>query len=119
MQAAKRAAERTASRLNVPFIDLAEEDAQSLMCKIDENVEASLWIHNIFWQQQQNVQHKQRNRWHPLMIRFALNLKYLSSGAYGAVGDLSSKRTPFQLHKGTQKDSEAERYRKGFYLQKI
>jgi len=53
----------------------------------------------IFWEQQMSYnQHKNKKgmRWHPLIIRFALNLRYLSSAAYKAVGSflaLPSKRT--------------------------
>ena len=52
-----------------------------------------------FWEQQQHynqLKDKRQMRWHPLIIRFALNLKYISSNAYRAVGNflaLPSKRT--------------------------
>ena len=53
----------------------------------------------IFWEQQMlfnKLKSKKGMRWHPLIIRFALNLRYLSSTAYKAVGNflhLPSKRT--------------------------
>ena len=42
----------------------------------------------IFWDQQKrynSTKDKRQMRWHPLVIRFALNLKYLSGTAYRAV----------------------------------
>ena len=42
----------------------------------------------IFWDQQKHynsTKDKRQMRWHPLVIRFALNLKYLSGTAYRAV----------------------------------
>ena len=55
----------------------------------------------IFWDQQKrynSLKNKQQMRWHPLVIRFALNLKYLSGTAYRAVRqsgmiNLPSERT--------------------------
>ena len=110
VQAAKRAAVRSASRLNGKLqamiekegIDLGEEDAsdmEELMGEVDESVKAKKHFRCIFWKQQQvyhSLDNKRRMRWHPLMIRFALNLKYLSNSAYRAVGNfiaLPSKRT--------------------------
>ena len=42
----------------------------------------------IFWEEQQkynSLRDKRQMRWHPLVIRFALNLKYMSTSAYRAV----------------------------------
>lgn len=42
----------------------------------------------ILWEQQKkhnSLANKKQMRWHPLVIRFTLNLKYLSSSAYKAV----------------------------------
>jgi len=78
---------------------MLHSDLEELMGEVDENVKAKKHFHNIFWNQQQaynSLGDKRRMRWHPLMIRFALNLKYLSSSAYLAVGNflaLPSKRT--------------------------
>lgn len=53
----------------------------------------------VFWEQQREYNklgNKRRIRWHPLMIRFALNLRYLSSSAYQALSNfiaLPSQRT--------------------------
>ncbi len=55
----------------------------------------------IFWEQQleyNSLANKRAIKWHPLVIRFALNLKYLSSTAYRAVREsgiikLPSERT--------------------------
>ena len=44
-------------------------------------------VQRIFWEQQNkynSVEHRQM-KWHPYMIRFALNLKYASTTAYRAV----------------------------------
>ena len=82
-----------------------EEDASDigqLIADIDgtsTQQSAKSHFQKIFWDQQSkyNSLHDKRNmRWHPLMIRFALNLKYLSSNAYRAVGSflaLPSRRT--------------------------
>ena len=53
----------------------------------------------VLWEQQLDYHtraKKQGMRWHPLIVRFALNLKYLSSNAYKAVNgfiSLPSERT--------------------------
>ena len=55
----------------------------------------------IFWDQQvhyNSLKNPKQMRWHPFMIRFALNMKYLSSSAYRAVRqsgviNLPSERT--------------------------
>lgn len=42
----------------------------------------------IFWEQQSaynRLKEKRQIKWHPLVIRFALNLKYMSTSAYRAV----------------------------------
>ena len=53
----------------------------------------------IFWDQQvkyNRLGDKRQMRWHPLMIRFALNLKYLSSSAYEAVRQTGLINLPSQ-----------------------
>lgn len=109
-QTAKRAVERNVARLNEKLkllidrdgIDLAEEDVSEfndLVDEVDETVKTRSHFQKIFWDQQRaynNLHNKRSMRWHPLMIRFALNLKYLSSGAYRAVSHflaLPSNRT--------------------------
>ena len=55
----------------------------------------------IFWDQQMkynSLKHKRQMKWHPLVVRFALNLKYISSTAYralrqGGIVNLPSERT--------------------------
>ncbi len=70
----------------------------------------------IFWEQQQQynmLKEKRQMKWHLLLIRFALNLKYLSSTAYRAMREsgmiaLPSERTLYdythwvKLHTGVQ-----------------
>ena len=104
----KRKADRNTLRLNEKLqslihdegIELVEEDASDIGQLIADSDGASSnstqqsaksHFQKIFWDQQSkyNSLHDKRNmRWHPLMIRFALNLIYLSSiaNAYCAVG---------------------------------
>ncbi len=108
VQTAKRTAERTVTRLKDKLkamieeegIDLVEENASDIedLVSITEEEKAKNHFRNIFWLQQHaynSLHNKRRMRWHPQMIRFALNL-YMSSGAYRAVGNslaLPSRRT--------------------------
>ena len=80
----------------------------------------------IFWDQQQkynSLKDKRQMRWHPLIIRFALNLKYSSTSAYHAVQQsglisLPSERTLFDYthwmtpHSGVQLDFVEEFHRR-------
>ena len=113
VQAAKKTAQQTVHRLEEKLqsaiekegVDLLEEDACDMNDLMDEMNEsekqriARSQFQSIFWNQQRmynRLQDKRQMRWHPLMIRFALNLKYLSSNAYRAVGNflaLPSRRT--------------------------
>ena len=66
------------------------EDIASLTYDISEVVTRSFHVgsvQRIFWEQQikYNMVSKEQMRWHPYMIRFALNLKYASTAAYRAV----------------------------------
>ncbi len=86
-QTANRTLERTVAKLtdklNVLIerdgIDLAEEDESELndiVVELDEAAKARSHFQKIFWQQQHkynSLDDKRRIRWHPLMIRFALN----------------------------------------------
>lgn len=109
-QAAKRTLKRTVMRLTDKLnslidrdgMELVEEDEaemKDLIEEVDEAAKARSHFQKIFWQQQRtynSLGNKRRMRWHPLMIRFALNLKFLSSNAYRAVGNflaLPSNRT--------------------------
>ena len=102
VQRAKRIAERTIIKLKQKInsnidqdgIDLSVGDAQELdelFTETDETVSkkfAKEHFQRIFWEQQRaynNLSNKCSMRWHPLMIRFALNLKYLSGTAYRSV----------------------------------
>ena len=66
-------------------------DVSNIVTEMQQSVEDSFPLgspQRIFWEQQRlyNLSKDRRQmRWHPLLIRFALNLKYLSSSAYRAV----------------------------------
>ena len=112
VQKAKRNAERNVARLKEKLnnviekegIDLVEEDVHELeeaFAHSDKEVSKlnREHFHRIFWDQQRaynKLSNKRRMRWHPLMVRFALNLKYLSSTAYRSLQQfiaLPSQRT--------------------------
>jgi len=68
---------------------LDEEDMQSVASDVSAQV-ASFPVDSpqrIFWEQQMqyNITQKKQMKWHPFVIRFALNLKYASTSAYRAV----------------------------------
>lgn len=109
-QKAKRSAERSASRLKEKLTARIErggidmhaddlDDLEEIFQSVDKDVAASDHFQKVFWDAQRSyrkLKNKRTVRWHPLMIRFALNLKYLSSNAYRAVGkflSLPSERT--------------------------
>jgi hypothetical protein len=66
-------------------------DVAALLSEVTPLVESNYAPNSpqkIFWDQQvmyNNVKDPRQMRWHPLIIRFALNLKYLSSSAYRAM----------------------------------
>ena len=113
VQRAKRTAERTIQRLKEKLsgiigtkgIELVEDDEHEIeepFSEIDKEVEKNQsrdHFQKIFWDQQRKynkLKNKKGMRWHPLMIRFALNMKYLSSTAYRSLGSflaLPSQRT--------------------------
>ena len=75
-------------------IHLVEHDASdtaSLMKELNPIVQESFQPHTpqrLFWDQQiayNALKDKRQMRWHPLVIRFALNLKYLSTSSYRAM----------------------------------
>ena len=88
-------------------VRLQDNDADNVSCIITEMspvVEDTFPLNSsqrIFWDQQKrfnSLRDKRQMRWHPLVIRFALNLKYLSGTAYRAVRqsgmiNLPSERT--------------------------
>ena len=71
--------------------EMLHEDLESIMTEMNEDVQkshADSSFKRIFWQQQleaNKVKNKGQVRWHPAMIRWCLNLKLISSGAYGAM----------------------------------
>ena len=88
-------------------ISLEEEDATDLSAIFNEvgpTVNKSYppdSLQRIFWDQQMkynNLKDKGQMRWHPIVVRFALNLKYVSTSAYrairqGGIINLPSERT--------------------------
>jgi len=79
-------------------------DMTSLFHEVAPTVEESFpqdSPQRVLWEQQQqynSLPDKRQMRWHPLIIRFALNLKYMSTSAYRAVREsqfvsLPSERT--------------------------
>ena len=75
-------------------VSLGEDDAGDISTIFDEVHSSSVTTfphdspQRIFWDQQRkynSLKEKRQMRWHPLVIRFALNLKYISTSAYHAV----------------------------------
>ena len=80
------------------------EDISRIVTDVTQDVKDSFPVDSpqrVFWEQQAKynaLRDKRQMRWHPLMIRFALNLKYLSSSAYRGIMEsglisLPSERT--------------------------
>ncbi len=75
-------------------------DITSVVTEVTPSVEKSLPVDSpqrICWDQQllyNSLVEKRQIRWHPLVVRFALNLKYLSSTAYRAVRQSGLIRLP-------------------------
>ena len=100
----KRLKEKLYSKIEEEGVELSEEDCNDLteiFEQADKETKKLTREHfqKIFWEQQRTyneLQSKKSIRWHPLMIRFALNLKYLSTSAYRALSSfiaLPSQRT--------------------------
>ena len=79
---------KIAAMLEEESIDLQEEDEadlSSIIQDVDKVVKERFEADSpqrIFWDQQtkyNSLKNKCQMRWHPLVIRFALNLKYLST----------------------------------------
>ena len=79
-------------------------DLSNIMTELTPRVQENFAVDSpqrIFWEQQlhyTSLDNKRAIKWHPLVIRFALNLKYLSSTAYRGVREsglinLPSERT--------------------------
>ncbi len=68
-----------------------EADLSSIVAEVDKVVEEKYPEESpqrIFWDQQKKfnaLKNKRQMRWHPLVLRFALNLKYMSTSAYKAM----------------------------------
>ncbi len=104
---------RTASSSHTKYISLGPQektlrlksaDVTNLIAELTPAVQKTFppdSPQHIFWQQQcryNELKEKRQMKWHPLLIRFALNLKYLSSTAYQAIREsgmiaLPSERT--------------------------
>lgn len=110
LRSAKQQAQRMRTKadklITRDSIQLMSDDTNDIADLIDNTssvVQATFEEHSpqrIFWEQQlkyNQLKDKRQMRWHPLMIRFALNLKYLSGTAYQAVRqfglNLPSERT--------------------------
>ena len=89
----QRLQERVSSKIEAEGIELHEDDYDDLASMFEEANQSTKTLtkehfQRVFWEQQMcynQLKCKARMRWHPLMIRFALNLKYLSGTAYRAV----------------------------------
>lgn len=100
----RRLREKLQNLIEKEGIDLVDEDVSTLE-EVFEDADKEIThlpaesFQRLFWEQQRQykqLKNKRSIRWHPLMIRFALNLKYLSSAAYRAIGQfftLPSDRT--------------------------
>ena len=84
-------------------LSLEEEDAGDIVTVINEldgrvrETYPEDSPHRIFWEQQKkyhSLNEKRQMKWHPLVLRFALNLKYISSSAYRAVRESGVIRLP-------------------------
>ena len=111
---AKRAEKQRNVRLRDLLLKKIEEEGVALTQKDSDDISSVLSdvsplvknfsegsILRIFWEQQvkyNSLKDRRQMRWHPLLIRFALNLKYSSTSAYRAVREsglisLPSERT--------------------------
>ena len=75
---------------SLPLQDADADDINSIISDVTPVVEEKFPLNTpqrILWDQQVQYNHlkdKRQMRWHPYVIRFALNLKYLSNSAYKA-----------------------------------
>ena len=76
---------------SVPLQVEDEADMASIIAKVNPVAEENFPLNSpqiIFWDQQvkyNELKNKRQMRWHPLVLRFALNLKYMSTSAYKAM----------------------------------
>lgn len=84
---------KIATQIQAQSVSLQENDVADVSSVIDdvkaivEKQYPANTPQRIFWEQQllyNSLKNKKQMRWHPYMIRFALNLKYLSTSAYKA-----------------------------------
>ena len=102
LQDAKRTAQRNESRLRERVIQKINEEGVLLSDEDSEDIAALVYtasdkikedfpdesVPRILWEEQlkfHNLKDHRGMKWHPLIIRLALNLHYVSSGAYRAV----------------------------------
>ena len=114
LEKAKRAEKQKNTRLRellqkeigdkcVALVEKDSDDITALLSDVSPLVEKTFpkgSVQRIFWEQAKynTLKDSRQMRWHPLLIRFALNLKYSSTSAYRAVRDsglisLPSERT--------------------------
>ena len=85
---------------SVPLLAEDQADLTSVMDSVRPLVEKQYPMSSpqrIFWEQQaafNKLNDKRQMRWHPLVLRFALNLKYMSTSAYKAVRQSGIIRLP-------------------------
>lgn len=87
----KHLSEKVNELIDKEGVSLTEQDTSDMVSIFDsvtDNVIKNFKdgsIQQIFWEQQKNyssLRNKKSMKWHPLVIRFALSLKYASSSAY-------------------------------------
>ena len=94
-QRSKAMIEKLTKELDDNAVTLTEQDSADMTALVTDrevNNQVAAFpegsIQKLFWEQQvhhHRLSNKKQMRWHPLMIRFALNLKYSSTAAYRAV----------------------------------
>lgn len=100
----KRMKDKLCLKIEEEGVELSQEDCDELSEIFEEADREAKTLtkehfQKVFWEQQRQynkLKNKRRVRWHPLMIRFALNLRYLSTSAYRALSNyiaLPSQRT--------------------------
>lgn len=93
-QQVKRLEEKVKRIVERDDVQLSQEDADdfsAVVREVNQSVEDTFPGHSpqrIFWDQQKQyhqLKDKRQMRWHSLVLRFSLNLKYMSTSAYRAV----------------------------------
>ena len=84
-------AEKIVERDAIDLLPRDTEDVSAMFNELNQSVQDDFpedSPQRVFWNQQKkyhSLKDKRQIRWHPLVIRFALNLKYLSTSGYRAV----------------------------------